>query len=194
MVTPSTGDNEAHMNELQIAAYLDRGLSVADRESLEEHLATCAECRANVVETQELLAKVRRPRKAFYGIGLIAIAAAMLFMIKPLPRSADRVATAPLMRDVPTTAQIVAYGPTGDVNLRSVRFAWAPVATVMTYRLSVSGADATPVWSASVSDTLAVLPDSVHLQPGKRYYWVADALLSDGSTRTTGLREFGPVR
>lgn len=193
-MTPSAGDHEAHMNELQIAAYLDRGLSIPDRDRLEEHLATCSECRANVLEAQALVARVRRPRKTFYGIGLIAVAAAMLLMIRPISKSPDTNTTSPLTRDIPTTGQILGYAPTGEVPVRAVRFAWAPVAGVMTYRLTVSAADGTPVWSTSINDTLAILPESIPLRSDNRYYWVVDALLSDGSPRTTGLREFGTVR
>jgi hypothetical protein len=60
--------------------------------------------------------------------------------------------------------------------------------------LTISRADAHPVWSLSSTDTVATLPDSVGLRPSERYFWVADALLSDGTTRSTGLREFGVDR
>ena len=61
----------------------------------------------------------------------------------------------------------------------------------VTYRLTVTRGDGAAVWSYSGVDTVAALPDSIVLRPGQRYLWVADALLSDGTTRSTGLREFG---
>jgi hypothetical protein len=39
-----------------------------------------------------------------------------------------------------------------------------------------------------------ILPASVTLRAGDRYFWVADAILEDGSSRSTGLREFIPIQ
>jgi hypothetical protein len=76
----------------------------------------------------------------------------------------------------------------------SLRFVWGAVPGVATYRLTVSGADGAPVWSGSLPDTALALPDSVTLLVDQRYFWVVDALLDDGATRSTGLHEFRPVR
>jgi hypothetical protein len=181
------------MNELQIAAYLDRGLSSADRDKVEDHLADCADCRAEVLETQQLVKRVRRPRRTFIGVTIIAAAAVTLFMVKTPFRASDRGSNAVLVRNGGTELTIVAYGPTGEVR-SPIRFIWAPLKDAMTYHLTVSRTDAVPVWSQSGTDTVVNLPDSVSLRVGQHYYWVADALLSDGSSRSTGLREFGPVR
>jgi hypothetical protein len=60
---------------------------------------------------------------------------------------------------------------------------------VSSYRITLSAADGTTVWSATVTDTTAALPASVTLEPRIRYVWFVDAALSDGSAQTTGLHE-----
>jgi hypothetical protein len=71
-----------------------------------------------------------------------------------------------------------------------VRFTWASVPSALTYRLSVTNADGAPVWTLSGVDTSALMPDSVLAPGGRRYVWSVDALLSDGTERSSGLREF----
>ena len=56
--------------------------------------------------------------------------------------------------------------------------------------MTVSGGNGIPVWSGSVADTMFVLPDSISLGVDQRYVWIVDALLADGSARSTGLHEF----
>ena len=133
-----------------------------------------------------LLRQAARPRRFILGAGLLAAAAALVLMVRP--PAVDPV------RDGGAPATLVAYGPTGEAPLASLRFIWGAAPGVASYRLTVSGADGAPVWSGSVADTVAVLPDSVALRVDQRYLWVADALLEDGSSRSTGLREFRPMR
>ena len=174
------------MNEFEMAAYVDRRLGPADRERVEAHLAGCAECRHEMLEVRGLLRHAARPRRLIVAASLLAAAAALVLFVRP--------ATLAPVRDAGTSPVLTAYGPTGDAALASLRFVWGAVPGVATYRLTVSGPDGAPVWSGSVADTAWALPDSVTLQVDQRYFWVADALLDDGSTRSTGLHEFRPVR
>jgi hypothetical protein len=70
-----------------------------------------------------------------------------------------------------------------------VHFVWGAVPGALSYEFTLSRADGTPVWARGGADTALTLPDSVALQPGGRYLWTADALLSDGSARTTGVQQ-----
>jgi hypothetical protein len=85
---------------------------------------------------------------------------------------------------------LITYGPTGDAKREGLRFVWGPAAGAVSYRFSVTTSGGEQVWSRSSVDTLASLPRSVNLRAGEKYLWVADAILSDGSSRSTGLREF----
>jgi predicted anti-sigma-YlaC factor YlaD len=66
------------MNDLELAAYLDRGLSPEDRERVEEHLSSCEDCRAHISESSRLLRRKARPR---FIITASAVAAALLFVV-----------------------------------------------------------------------------------------------------------------
>jgi hypothetical protein len=124
--------------------------------------------------------------------GAIAAAIVLVFVIvRPDSSETDQRA---LMRSDTAGEPLVAYGPIGTPNRLGLRFVWGAVPGAESYRLTVSRGDAHALWSSSGTDTVATLPDSVTLRVNERYYWVADALLSDGTTRSTGLREFGVGR
>ena len=135
---------------------------------------------------RSLLRQAARPRRMLLGAGLLAAAAALVLIVRPAGR---RPATRRRR-----AADARRLWPDGRRAARLFRFVWAAAPGVASYRLTVSGADGAPVWSGSLADTVAVLPDSVALRVDQRYLWVADALLDDGSSRSTGLREFRPVR
>lgn len=181
-----TAGGEGHMNEFEMAAYVDRRLGPADRERVEGHLAECANCRHEVLEVRGMLRRAARPRRLIIGASLLAAAAALVLIVQPATRNP--------VRDGGASPVLTAYGPTGEAALASLRFVWGAVPGVATYRLTVTGADGAPVWSGSVADTAMALPDSIMLRVDQRYFWVADALLDDGSTRSTGLHEFRLVR
>ncbi|MEP7327273.1 MAG: zf-HC2 domain-containing protein [Gemmatimonadota bacterium] len=181
------------MNEFEVAAYLDRQLPSSDRERIERHLANCVDCRLEITETSHILARGRRQRLGFAGGILLATAAALLLVMRPVMVRAPEGPVSPPLRETADIAPLIGYGPSGEVTFRSLRFVWGSAPNATAYRLTVSAADGVPVWSASTLDTIVILPDSVRLQAGRRYFWLADALLDDGATRSTGLREFQPV-
>ncbi len=181
---PSERSGE-HARDFEIAAYLDRRLSGPDREHVEAHLAECAECRQELHQVHQFLHRSGRPRRLVVGAGLLAAAASLLLFLRPSPVDPLRVGG--------TEPTLAAYGPTGDAALASLRFVWAAAPGATTYRLTISGGNGVPVWSGSVADTIFALPDSVTLDADQRYVWIADALLGNGLSRSTGLQEFRPV-
>lgn len=188
----SGGDDEGHLSDARLAAFLDRGLTPAERASVEEHLSRCAACRAHVVASQELLSEVRRPWRSRVGGSLIAAAAVVLLAVGLTARGGSRVAPDPVVRGG-ADARLIAYGPTGETSARALRFVWGATPGAVTYRLSVTRADGAAVWSHSGADTSVALPDSVVLARNRHYFWMADALLGDGSSRSTGVRRFDAV-
>jgi hypothetical protein len=182
------------LKELEVAAYLDRRLPTVDRDRIEDHLAGCRECREEVMEARRLLAQARRPRRLALAGGLLAAAAALVLLVRPAMLDPDGRGDDERPRVDGATPALVAYGPTGEVSLSGLRFVWGPVPAAATYRLTLSGADGVPLWTASTADTALALADSIRLGPGRTYFWMADALLTDGTTRSTGLREFRPMR
>jgi hypothetical protein len=75
-----------------------------------------------------------------------------------------------------------------------LRFVWASAPNAISYRLTLTDANGSTIWTNSGLDTVVALPDSVLLTVGARYFWVADALVSDGQSRSTELREFVPEK
>jgi hypothetical protein len=71
---------------------------------------------------------------------------------------------------------------------------WASAGSNAAYRVALTTLGGVTVWRASTSDTVATLPDSVRLAPDATYQWWVDALLADGTTRSTGIREFRTPR
>jgi Putative zinc-finger len=188
-MTPA-GNGEKHMTELEIASYLDRGVSPLDRDRIENHLVECVACRENVTEAQQLLRHVRKPRRVFITGAVLAVAAVAVVMIRP-QRSNDQLVS----RDAAAASRALpVYAPEGQVQPSRAGFIWGADSDAVSYRITVSLPDGSTVWSGNDTDTTVILPDSVRLRSGERYVWVVDAILSDGSTRSTGLKEFRTAR
>jgi hypothetical protein len=188
-MTSPPGHRTEHINDAELAAYMDRNVAAADRERIESHLADCDECRRHLIEARKVLGGIHRTR----GLRIAATlaAAAVVFVFVRLEVWPTRVSsTASLVRGATNSAGITAHGPSGDVSGKRLEFVWSPVTGAASYRITVSRADATPLWSRTTTDTVVTLPASVVLQQGQTHLWVTDALLLDGTTRSTGLREF----
>jgi anti-sigma factor RsiW len=177
-----------HLSDSEMALYLDRGLSLEERDRIEGHLAACAECRGHALATQQVIRRSRRPRLVVAS-SVLAAAAVVLILIARVEPGNDR--AAPQLRGIArANTALIVYGPTGDAKREGLRFVWGPAAGAVSYRFSVTTTDGEQVWSRSSVDTVASLPRSVSLRSGEKYLWVADTILSDGSSRSTGLREF----
>jgi len=172
------------MNELAIASYIDRGMSAADRDRAEDHMADCSECRRNVAEAEQLVRRLRRPRRFVELTSIAAVAAAGLIVFSP--KLLQRGPQDRITRDAEAEA-LTAHQPVAGAFKSPVRFVWGAASDAISYRITLSTADGSRIWSASITDTTAVLPPDVTLQPGTTYVWFADAIRADGSAQTTGL-------
>jgi hypothetical protein len=179
------------MTDLELAAYVDRGLSTSDRTRVESHLAVCAECREQVAGTTTLVELANRPRRMTVGISAALAAAAVIAFLLINPRNAQRQLPAPdLTRAAAAATALTAYGPSGAAQRSHLRFMWGSASSGASYRLTISNEGGNPLWSTSATDTSVAMPDAIRLTPGERYYWVVDALTPDGRTISTGSREF----
>jgi len=184
-----------HLESGEVAAYLDRTLSPSDRSRVEEHLADCDVCRAEVVEVVRLLRTQPRRRGWYVPIGVAAAAAAVLLLVWPQP--ADEPALPPNYREpvVTTTAAPSAIAPRG-ATIATPRFVWTAVPHADRYRLRLFDDSGRVVWETQTGDTAAGLPESMRLQRGASYFWKIEA--QTGWNRWVGsdLIEFslGPPR
>jgi predicted anti-sigma-YlaC factor YlaD len=170
-----------------IASYLDRRMSDFDRERFENHLAECPDCRQAVIEAERLLKRVRPSWRANTIVGLIAAAFILVAVDLKVQHKSDLSAPRTVRA---IDAGLTAYGPSGEVTRSGLRFVWSPLAGAISYKILLVDATSQPVWSATPTDTSMALPATVVLRPGETYLWAVDALAADGTTHSTGLREF----
>lgn len=180
-----------------VAAYLDGRLSGEELERVESVLAGSAEARAELVEASRLVATIperqAQPKRQWVLVSAVAAAAVLaLVMIPSLSQkpAIQQVATE-RRAAVDGGARIRTVAPEDGevVGSAGVRFTWDAVPAA-TYQLTVTDAQGRTVWQAATTDTTLVLPGIAKLSGPASYYWNVDALASDGSSMTTGVREF----
>lgn len=185
MTAPVPADR--HVPSETLAGFIDRRLDAAAGTVVIEHLADCAECRREWMDARRALQPRRARRVAGITVGLAA-AASLLVAVWPSGRAgldeADRV------RAGGDTPALVAYGPLGEIATSTIELVWGSAGAEAAYRVAITTTDGSPVWRASTADTTAAPPDTLQFAPATAYRWWVDALLPDGTTRTTGVREF----
>jgi hypothetical protein len=181
------------MSDLEIAAYIDHGLPSSRIDEIEDHLAHCAICRDNVVSAQALLRKSRRSQR-LSKLALVGLAAAAIAIVALPSIRKSSIPESDVMRDNAIPSGMRVYGPLGEVRDVPSRFAWSPLPGALSYHVTITTDIGANVWSGSSSDTVMVLPKGIVLVPGQKYLWAVDAVTSEGSTVSTGLREFGIAR
>lgn len=168
-------------DEFVIADFVDGRLTPQTRAPVVAHLLTCARCRALVKGTSELatsasgLRPQTRPgwQRWSLPIGLAAAAALVLFL---LPRGRD--GESPTLREPAVTSTIapVPLMPApGSTAGRVDRLLWSSVPGAERYRVRLYDGEGSVLWMAEISDTIAMLPDSVRLQPRVLYFWRVEA-------------------
>ncbi|MFQ6045874.1 MAG: zf-HC2 domain-containing protein [Gemmatimonadales bacterium] len=189
-----------HLSAAVVAAYLDRTLDGARRRDVENHLADCDACRAEVVDVARALRR-GSGRRVWYVIGPAAAAAAVAVLMLGQPREAgivgDDVVRGPgVVEAGEGIERFETVAPSGDapVGRDSLVFIWRPLGDDASYRLTVTEETGEELWTVVTVDTIAVLPDDVAPARDAVYFWYVDALLPDGRSATTGVREFRTER
>ena len=176
---------EAHLNAQRLAGYLDGALSAPQADEVERHLEQCRSCRDELAELSATLSDTRTgARRRWVAPGVAAtVAAAAVAWIALGTGTPGAEAPGPTFRDAVTSEAPLASHTEGGSD--ELILHWESAAPGATYRVSVTDSVGRPVWSADLTDTTAVVPVS---DPGvaSAAFWLVDALLPDGSTRTTG--------
>jgi len=174
-----------HLSPEALAGYLDDDLPGEEQRQVELHLAACAECRDELAELRRL--QLGRRRQWVMVLVPAAAAAAVLLAIA-LPRQAE---TPSDIRAGPTaepTLAIVSPVPSDEIAPGPIAFTWRSAGPGASYTFTLQEADGRVVWTSTVADTVAVLPDSVAFSPGLTWFWLVDALLPDGRSLSTGVK------
>jgi hypothetical protein len=153
-----------------------------------DHVMACPPCRAEFEQLRALRAAHDRPahtrRQLLMAAASVAvvIGAGLLWRVRPHPalevyRGGSE--------GVTVVSPIGATPPQGTLS-----FVWHSVAGAATYHLELVDADGgTVLLTASITDTVFALPDSVSLEPGRAYAWWVQANGPDGlQARTPAVR------
>jgi hypothetical protein len=191
----TNGERKTHVDGEQIAAYLDRKLTPAERSEIEVHLADCTACRTELLSVTRIL-QTRLFKRRLYTFGPIAAAAVLAGLLFFVPDGSRNTTVEGARRaaDAGTEGigQLEIVGPSEEIAVRraDLSFGWRSVGDAVLYRLAVLDAAGNEVWTGSTTDSTLALPAAVTLDSDVNYFWYVDALLPDGRSATTGMRQF----
>jgi hypothetical protein len=185
-----------HPSSEEVAAYLSNALTANDSATLEAHLAVCLQCRREVTSARRLIRSHASPTLIRW-VAPAAAAAAVLAVVLLSPLRSARLET-PSKRATEDAAvsatmpkiRIVSPASGDTVKGSQVVFVWQGVRNASLYRLTLTDAGGSAVWTRDTSDTTLTLPASLSLGKGQNYFWFVDALGADGTAVTTGTHRF----
>jgi hypothetical protein len=170
-----------------VAALAAGELAPAARAAFVPHVASCAYCRRRVASVARALAdpavareitaaeaKGDRRRVRPYVLVPIGMAAAAVLLFAVLPRFSNEVQSPHRAPTITAAAAPVPESPVGAVT-DAERLRWASVAGADRYRVTLFDASGGVVYETQLPDTVAALPDSLALVPGRSYLWKVEA-------------------
>jgi predicted anti-sigma-YlaC factor YlaD len=196
--TTTAAMTDEHLTAEIIAAYADGELAGEERVAADEHLARCTPCRRELAAVSDLLASAPQARRRrswpVLAAGLAAAALAFVFLPRafmPPPHRATERAVEPNASWIEIVAPVDngIIGPGGRTTI-----VWRRVDRSTTYRVTVSDTTGATRLVTETVDTSLVVPDSVRLEAGSRFYLTVDALRSDGWPVRSHLRTFNVAR
>jgi anti-sigma factor RsiW len=186
------GPTGRHLAEGEAAAYVDGTLAANALKAIQAHLASCAECRAEVAEVSSIVRTA--PAKRSRRIWIPVAAAAALALLWVAPR-AVRGPADPTHREeaVTTTVAPRPFSPRGGVD-SATTFVWSSVPYATAYRIRLYDADGSLLWEQETADTVSAPPTSLGLRARTSYYWKVEAQTGFGRWTSSDLVEFVPAR
>ena len=184
------------LDDETIASLVEGTIDDATRAAALPHLAECARCHGAVASISRALADpvVARElptrwlaRRRLFAIAIPAAAAAVILLIAIPQRGDDRSS-----HRAPTITAVSSPIPMSPVGLvaaaESLR--WSSVAGSDLYRTTLFDDAGSVVYETQTADTVAALPDSVHLAAGHSYLWKVQARTGFGRWSASDLIEF----
>lgn len=185
------GRVERHLEADEVAAYVDGAVAGDERQRIQAHLATCADCRQ---EMHEILGVVRAlPAKppSRRRIWLPAAAAAVIAIVLAWPRRHEDSLTSGGEHRQGAVTTTIAPRPLTPVGsaVRGDTLIWSSVPGADVYAIRLFGASSL-LWEGQTSDTVAALPATVGIRAGATYYWKVEARTGFGRWAASDLVEF----
>lgn len=196
------GSTPECLDDDTVAALAEGALDRAAMAASLPHLVTCSHCRTAIAAVarslgdpavaREVAAVKRAGYKRWYRVALPAAAAALLLMLAWPPGATD---DRPPVHRAPASmgaAAPVPMSPVGEVaGARILR--WASVAEADRYRVTLFDLGGAVLYETLLADTVASLPDSVLIVPGRAYVWKVEARTGWDRWATSEIVEFTVV-
>jgi hypothetical protein len=176
---------DEHLSATDIAAFIDRSLSLGDRAHAELHLSDCERCRAELAACVRLAAAAptAQRRRSTWPIVGVAAAVVMLAVVLRPASTLNNGESSQSRTAVDGRASMSTVFPRRDaeVTRSELRFVWRRDDRSSGYRVIVADEAGAPMWTEDAGDTSVAPPLSLPLKGGARYYWRVEALHADGS-------------
>ena len=161
---------DAHLDVNEVAAFVDGEVEPGERRRIQAHLASCADCRAEVGEVGRVVRASPGMRRTRAWIPPLAAAAAVAH-ISLVPRGPDGPEPVRHRDQAATvTAAPRPIAPVGKVDSVPVLL-WSAVPMADRYRISLFDSAGIVVWEHQTTDTAVPVPASVTFRRGSPYYW-----------------------
>jgi len=173
-----------HLTVDEVAAYADRGLAAAERVRVEEHLAACAECRAEVVAVARL-SRSFAGRRRWAVMAPLAAAAVLVLWLAPWAHQR------PVLREpaVTTTVAPMPIAPRGGVATLPT-LTWSSVPHADRYQVTLFDQNGSVVWETHTADTTVAVPDTLRVVAGVPHFWKVAARTELGRWVASDLTSF----
>jgi hypothetical protein len=184
-----------HLTDAQVAAFIEGSLAELDRVSAATHLAGCDECRAEIVSAASLAASIPRRNRGRLTPVFAAVAAAaavIAFLWLPSTTNLDQES---LERAADKSPRVVVASPADGsiVDSDSVMLSWQSEEGA-SYRVTITDAGGRTLWTTTTTESHARVPGGGLPADSSIVYWYVDALRADGTSVSSGLQSFIPVR
>jgi hypothetical protein len=204
-----------HLNESDIAGFLDGDCTASEHSRIERHLEECAACRRAVVDVGRIAAAYDpghpassrsspRTRRAvdktrlIWAVAGTALAASLTLVVLNRPDQGDATLRSAVRSSEPSAfvsrPTLVVASPADDTEVTgdSVYFRWNSRGR-SGYRMTILDETGASVFTRDTPDTLVVIATAPMLASGHRYFWRVDAI-SDGVIATSAIRTFRVAR
>lgn len=185
-------EETSHLTSEALAAFLSRRIRGPERAVIEEHLAACPGCRAELTAAHRVGAQRERPKRLATRLAAAAAVLAVVALGLRSPPTDDAPGT-PVFRGPDSALAIRTISPGGGahVDRAHLRFAWAGAGADYLYRVLVLDSAGAEVWRAESGDTVLTPGADVQLLPDVSYTWYVDAIGPGGDSLSSGPVSFG---
>jgi hypothetical protein len=186
----TAGEFERHLRPDEVAAYADEGLPADVRAKMQAHMATCAECRAEVADVLTIVGPERQRQRVKRQVWITAAAAAAVVLLLVWPRDGNQPRETQ-HREAPVTATVAprAVAPIGTVD-SAPSLVWSSVPYADNYRVRLFDRDGLVLWERETTDTVSSPNGALRLRAGESYYWRVEARTGFDRVASSDLAEF----